>query len=155
MIRAEDIVKNLYEGFVQERSGDEFSDESNNLPPELRGKFQARIHLYREAMLLLALIAESKIRPELEPVLQLCERYVFGADPTKAASDKLNAIKAGMSRLAHLLNPGNPRQLTWGVEWFLEMGHTAVNPVHLTLFVTAWMDDYIALVKTIRELREG
>jgi hypothetical protein len=154
MTEAEEVAKSLYETFVQERSGEGFPEESGSVTRELRPKFYERVDLYREALLLLALITESKSRTEFKQVLQSCEGCVFGSTPTDAGIQKLDVIRAAMADLTRLLKPpGRPREFTWAMEWFRAIGHTETNPVCLALFAHTWMDEFLAVVKTIKELQ--
>lgn len=151
---AEDIARNFYDECVLERSGKGFDDETNSLRPEVRHVFAAKVDRYREAMLLATLSVEAHVRAEWKMVLVSCEERVFGLSFQESRLQKLDAIKAAMADLERLLN--SKREMTWGVEWFRDIGDDAIvrNPVRLLLFVSTWMDEYIALVKALRQLGE-
>jgi hypothetical protein len=153
---AEDIAKNLYSEFVLERCGKGFDDEMNSLRPEVRHAFAAKIDRYREAMLLAAVGTEAESWEDWGTVLHSCEERVFGLTP-QSRLQKISAIMSAMADLGQLLNPNVKRELPWGVGWFRDIGDDAIarNPVRLSLFVSAWMDEYVALLKTIRQVSDG
>ena len=153
---AEDIARNLYQEFVMERNGKGFDDETRSIRPDARRIFTAKVDRYREAMLLAALGAEVQARRGWKMVLHSCEECVFGLTPPESRLQKLGAIKFAMADLGQLLNPDLKGELAWGAEWFREIGDDAIarNPVRLSLFVSTWMDEYIALVKTIRQVAQ-
>jgi hypothetical protein len=68
-ISADEFARNLYEGFVQERSGTELTDESR-IPLPVRLRFLAKVELYRKAVLLMALMSQATVRAECEKVLR-------------------------------------------------------------------------------------
>jgi len=148
---AEGDAKSLYEVFVQERSGKGF-EEAASIPLELEPNFNAKVDLYREALLLMVLVSESQKQKGLQQLLHSYESLVFGTALTVSGLQKVDAAKAAMADLAMLLNSdGNRRELSWGMLWFQDIGHSETNPVRLALFASEWMDEYIALVKTIRQ----
>jgi hypothetical protein len=154
---AEDIAKSLYEEFVQDRSGKGFAEESNSLSPEARGLFAAKIDVYREAMLLMSFDLQAQSAKKWEIVRESCEAHILKASPPELRAHKLEAIRFAMVDLARLLSPDAKRQeLTWGIEWFRGIGSDAVvrNPVQLFLFVSVWMDEYVALGETIQKVAQ-
>jgi hypothetical protein len=152
---AEGIAKNLHVEFVLERSGQGFN-EANSLRPEARYVFGAKVDRYREAMLLATLNTEAQTHRKWKRVLWCCEERILGKIPPESNDERLKAIKSAMADLARLLNTDSKQELTWGVEWFRDIGDDAIvkNPVDLFLFVSTWMDEYIVLVKTIAQIRQ-
>jgi hypothetical protein len=154
---AEDIARNLHREFVLERCGKGFYDETNSLRPEVKHIFAAKVDRYREAMLLAALIGEAQEHREWKTVLWYCEEIVFDLTPPESVPQKRDEVRSAMADLGRLLNPDFKGELRWGFEWFRDVGDDAIarNPIRLFQFVSTWMDEYIALVKTIRQARRS
>jgi hypothetical protein len=148
------IAASLYEEFVSARHGKGFETEC--LDPRVKAICADKVDIYREAMLLLSLSAEAQTQRQWKLVLHSCEECIFGTIPLDPKHQRLQAIKSAMADLSQLLNPDFKRELSWGLKWFQDIGDdaTARNPVRLSLFVSAWMDEYIALVKTLRQVSD-
>ena len=87
-------------------------------------------------------------------VLKFCEDHVFGTCVAESSLENFGLIKVAMAELGRLLNPDFKGEQRWGFEWFQDFGEDAVtNPIDLFLFVSTWMDEYIALVKTVQRVR--
>ena len=50
------------------------------------------------------------------------------------------------------MDPEDSRKLTWGRNWFADIGHDETNPATLMLFFTFWSNLYIAADKSLEKM---
>lgn len=148
----ETVAVSLYEVLVVERAEDDLPEQFE-VPAVIVPLFRERVKLYREAIILMSLISESQTKQLFKDVLIAYEMLVMGSIPSPAALQKMNELKAAMADLNRLLNPERlPKEFTWGMKWFHEIGHDEVNPVRLSLFATLWMGEFTTAVQSLRDL---
>ncbi len=146
------VATSLYEVLVVERAEDDLPARFE-VPTAVVPLFRARVKLYREAIILMSLLSESQTNQQFKAVLVAYERLVMGSVPSPAALQKMNELKAAMADLNRLLNPeGLPKEFTWSMKWFHEIGHGEHNPVRLSLFATLWMGEFASAVESLRDL---
>jgi hypothetical protein len=146
------VATSLYEVVVVERAEDDLPEQFE-VPAVIVPLFRARVTLYREAIILMSLVSESQTKRQFKDVLIAYEILLMGSVPSPAALQKMNELKAAMADLNRLYNPeGLPKEFTWGMEWFQEIGHNEVNPVRLCLFAALWMGEFVSTVQTLRDL---
>jgi hypothetical protein len=118
-------------------------------------RFRQKAFLYREANVLLALLAWAQKDPLFERPLWEYERILFAQSPeTPSSAVRLQAIKTAMADLDALMKE-DKRQLTWGRQWFAGLGYDETNPVTLTLFAVHWLHHSSAVHGALKELRAG
>jgi hypothetical protein len=149
-----EIANSLYKVVVEKGSEEEFDQPKKySLPHDVWPAFIAKMRIYREALVLLVLLAKSHDNPDYEPVLRAYEALVMPPTPDLDGMVKLEALKGAMSNLAALLTPSDDsRPLTWSRSWLSGVGHEEGDPITLTLFSTHWMDTYIAVRKSVDRL---
>ncbi len=148
----ETIAKSLHEVVVEERSEDDLPQQFG-IPEVAISEFRAKVRLYREAIILMLLLSESESQAKFKEVLVAYEKMIFGSIPSPMSLQKLNAVKSAMSNLNAFLNPeGKPKEFTWAREWLHEVGHDVFNPVTLSLFAVHWMDEFVSVGKSIKDL---
>jgi len=124
-----------------------------NLTLEQQQQYISTCKLYRLALVLIILMNEERNNPKALHVRESIESKVFGL-PDDRSLTLLNQIQSSMSDLQNLLFPkGSPKELSWARSWFNSIGIDAINPVDLTLFSTGWMDQYIAMTKSLRDFK--
>lgn len=150
-ISPEALAQSLFDVFVQEDCNEQLTERAR-VPEELLARFDEKIELYNEALVLMVLASESQIHAGFERVLQAYEAIIFGVSPMASGFDKAITIRSAMNDLNTLLGNGAARrELSWSMAWFEEVGHRETNPAVLSLFAAFWMDRYIAAVKSTKE----
>jgi hypothetical protein len=150
-ISPEALARSLFDVFVGDGSAEQLA-ERDRVPVGLQPRFDQKIELYHEALVLMVLIAHSEKKRGFERVLQAYEAIILGPSPTASGLEKLQNVKAAMADLnAILKDEARGHELGWSMAWFQEIGHRETNPVVLSLFAGFWMDRYIAAVKSVRE----
>jgi hypothetical protein len=106
--------------------------------------------MYRQVLVLLALLSEEKNNSNFIAVREQFERLVL---PPKSEDGQtaLVAIKAAMSDFSHSME--ERRRMSWSVSWLEDVGVIETNPVTCGLFAVHWMNFFAAVVKSLREFR--
>ena len=147
------MVAKLLHQIMAEEDNPQCAPEFFHLPESVHASFRAKVSLYRETNVLLALLIRAKQDPMFEPPLQEYERILFPQSPeTPAGSARLQAVKAAMQDLQILVDPKDSQKLTWGRSWFSTIGHDETNPATLMLFYTFWSNLYIAAHESLEGL---
>lgn len=149
----ETIARSLHEVLV-EKCADDDMPQQFGIPEPAISEFRAKVRLYREAMILMQLVSESESQTKFKEVLVAYEKLIFDLVPSPTSLQKLNALKKAMSNLDKLLHPEvQPQEFTWAREWLHEVGHDEYNPAKLTLFSVHWMNAYVSVAQSIRDLK--
>ena len=102
-------------------------------------------------MLLLSQAREEQV---YEHILRSYERLIFPSTPSPAGMEKLEQLKDAMRQLSELVEPDRERkELSWSMRWLTAIGHRGTNPATLTLFAVYWMNSYIAVAKSLKDIR--
>jgi hypothetical protein len=148
---AQVIAKNVHDILVTARLGDSLA-ETLKIPEPSIQLFREKVTRYREAVILMRLIAESKQEDRFASVQGAYEAILFGPIPTQEGLEKLKMIKAAMTDLNKIVGTQKEsRYISWAREWFAEMGYDAQNPITDFLLVNHWMQEYNGTAKAIRE----
>jgi hypothetical protein len=124
-----------------------------NLPEAVHNSFRAKVLLYREALILFALVGQSHADPLYVPALREYERILFRDGPEDAVrSGRLQAVRDAMKDIADLLTPRDDPYLSWARRWFAEIGHDETNPITLGVFLCFWMDWYKAVLTGLNKM---
>ncbi len=125
-----------------------------HLPETVRARFQQKVFLYREVIILLALL--DRIRPpgdggsadpQFKAIFSEYEGIICAesADSPSGAA-KRQSVKAAVEDLNALLHRqwGNRYDVArdWGEKWFADIGHHEMNPEIVSRFSTFWFDEY-------------
>lgn len=146
---------------MAEKDDPQVAPDTLFLPETVHARFREKVHLYREANVLLALLNRVKRLRDggsgdrrFKPVFSEYERIVYGTStklPSGAA--KRRSIKAAMTDLNANLHPhmGNRFDLAreWSRNWFADIGYQEMNPEILARFSIFWFDDYTAVQKVL------
>jgi len=117
-----------------------------------RPALRAHMRLYRAALALMVVLAESQRNRKFRQVRTELEKLIFPM-PKAEGMALLNDLKRAMQKLNELLHPAEEaRQLTWAMSWLREAGMEETNPATLTLVAVHWMDSYVAITRAVREL---
>ena len=112
-----------------------------NLPEAVHNAFRAKVLLYREALILFALVGKSHADPLFVPALREYEHILFQAGPEEAVrSGRFQAVRDAMKDITDLLTPRDDPYLSWARRWFAGIGHDETNPITLGVFLCFWMD---------------
>jgi hypothetical protein len=150
---AEEIAGNLFQIMVLEYP-DSTPREEFGLPEELRQKFLSKLRLYHEATILLLLLSQAEKGRKYELLLRAFEGRLLPSAPSDEGISKLRALKSAMRQISELVQPpAEPKPLSWGMEWFADIGHELVNPVTLTLVANYWVNAFVAVGKAVEDLR--
>jgi hypothetical protein len=152
-VPADQIAQSLFQVMVEEEP-EPAHPKQYDLPRAFWPQFRGKMRLYREAIVLNLLLSQAQKDKRYEEVLKSYERLIFPSTPSPEGMVKLEALKHAMERISELIDPGGERKpLSWSMAWLADIGHEATNPVTLTLFATYWMDTYIAVAKSLADLR--
>jgi hypothetical protein len=144
------IAKNLHEILVTARFSDPLA-ETLKIPEPFIQLFREKVTRYREAVILMRLIAESKQQDKFASVQCAYDAILFGPLPTQEGLEKLTMIRAAMADLNKIV--GNQEEswcISWAREWLAEIGYDAQNPITDFLLANHWMQEYIGTAKAIK-----
>jgi hypothetical protein len=145
------VAKILIEELVIGRFSDHLAI-SLKIPEPFIQVFREKVALYRAAVILMRLIAESKHDDKFAPVQSAYEEILFGPTPTEEGLEKLKSMKAAMTDLGQIVSPQeDSRYFAWGREWYAEIGYDVTNPVTNFLLTSTWMQEFIGTSKAIKE----
>jgi hypothetical protein len=146
------MAKILHDTLVMERSSDHLV-KTLKIPEPFSQIFREKVALYREAVILMRLIAEAEHRAKFADVQGAYEKILFGAHPIREGLEKLKGLKSAMMDLNKIVNTHEKaRHLAWAREWFAEMGYDAENPITDFLLVTSWMEEFVVQLKRLRNV---
>lgn len=143
------LAKLLHDTLVMERSSDHL-EERFEIPEPLIAVFRAKVALYREAVILMRLIAESSQEAKFVEVQTAYETILFGPIPTPEALERLKTLKDAMADLRETAQQ-NARHASWARRWFADMGYDVTNPITNSLLANTWMQEYISTAKAIKD----
>jgi hypothetical protein len=149
---ASEIAYDLRKVIVEDCDSREFDQpEKYGVPETSHVHFQAKMRLYREALVLFVLLSKSNEDNKYEPVLRNYESLIMRAND---GMTKLEALKGAMRNLKDLLNPTalQERGLSWSRSWFAGIGYDQTNPINLFLFSTHWAETYLAVRESVDNL---
>lgn len=129
--------------------------DAYKLPEALHKSFRAKVLLYREAMILFALVGQSQADPLFVPALREYEHILFQDCPEEAArSGRLQAVRDAMTDVADLLTQRDDPYLSWTRRWFAGIGQEETNPISLGIFLCFSMDWYVAVQTNLKKMAE-
>lgn len=126
------------------------------LPKTVHQQYRYKTHPYAEAVVLMALISKTEEDQRYGTVREHFETAVFGRQRTKAAWEKLEAVRNAMANLAELrqfVREDHVSAFRWGKDWMSSIGHSERNPIRLVMFAIAWLDAYVAVTRTLDDLQ--
>jgi hypothetical protein len=147
------IASRLFELMVLEGDEDVYP-ERYPVETDIWPQFALKMRLYREATMLMALLAQSQKEERYQKVLTSYERLIFPTSPHGGVSTKVDVLKNATRDLAALFSydRADHRGFLWSRNWFAQIGHEENNLVSLSLFAIGWMDMYIAAIDTLEKL---
>ncbi|MGA8022271.1 MAG: hypothetical protein WCC18_04100 [Candidatus Acidiferrales bacterium] len=141
----------LHDDLVTGRSCD-YLVETLRIPEPLIEVFRYKVALYRAAVILMRLIAESSEESKFVDVQTAYETILFGPAPTPEGLEQLTALKAAMADLHEIVRTQeNPQYFSWARKWFADIGYDATNPITNFLLVNTWMEEYVETAKAIKK----
>jgi hypothetical protein len=143
------LAKLLHDTLVMERSSDPLV-ERFEIPEPLIAVFRAKVALYREAVILMRLIAESSQEAKFVEVQTAYETILFGAVPSPEGLEKLKTLQDAMADLRETAQE-NARPASWARQWFADMGYDVTNPITNSLLTNTWMQEHISTAKTVQD----
>ncbi len=142
------IARSLFQHWVQKDQAPPFP--IGQLPKSIRIPYQSKWRLYREAIVLLALLSKERSDPRQTELVREYERLIY---PTSrqalGATVKLVAMKSAMNDLAELYE-GEHSEGAWGKQWFEQLGELP-NPVDCWLFSNAAMQMLAAVSQMLED----
>jgi hypothetical protein len=147
------IANALFKMMVLE--GDEDAHpERYPVPANIWPQFASKMRLYREATMLMALLAQNQKEKRYEKVLTSFEQLIFPTSPDDGVSTKAAALKNATRDLGDLFSHDRADEmgLLWSRKWFAQIGYEENNPIRLSVFAISWMDRYIAAIDTLEKL---
>jgi hypothetical protein len=145
------MAKILHHTLVIERSSDHLV-KTLQIPEPFIQRFREKVALYREAVILMRLVAESKQEDRFASVQCAYEAILFGPVPAREGLGKLKTIRAAMTDLNKVVSTQEKsRCISWAREWFVTIGYDAANPITNFLLANMWMQEFIGTAKAIRE----
>ena len=123
------------------------------LTTDQKERYEFKCKLYRLALLIMILMDEERDNCRFLTVRESIESRTFSL-PDEHSPDLLEDIRHSMSDLQALLLPREkPKELSWARSWFEAIDIDVLNPAELTLFAINWMDQYIAVTKSLRDFK--
>jgi hypothetical protein len=139
------MIAELMHQILVEEDNPQAAPEFFHLPEAVHTRFREKVFLYQEANIPLALLIRAKEDKLFEQPLREYEHILFPQSPdTQAGAARLQAVRAAMLDLRVVFDPEDDRKLTWGRNWFADIGHDETNAATLLLFFTFWSNLYIA-----------
>ena len=122
------------------------------IPDEKEAHFEAKMRLYRLALVLIAVMNEEQKNPNFLKVKESLEALVF-PETQEEVRLLLLELRSAMKHLSELLfPPDKAKWMSWSRTWLQDINIQETNPITLHLFALWWMEHYIATAKAIREL---
>ena len=111
--------------------------------------------LYGAAIVLMAVVEESRRNPAMEILRLEVERLMFPMSPDEGMP-WLDQVKRAMMNVLDLLQPSEnpPKPMTWARSWLAEAGIDETNPVTCSLVAVHWMDYYVAVRAALQDIGE-
>ncbi len=145
------LAKYLHDILVEGKSDDDWP-ATFEVPAGMVWKFREKVACYREAVILMRLMAEEADSDRAGEVRSAFEAIVLGSHISLRGLRKLRGLRAAMGDLGRLVSPeGKPKEFAWARRWFGDIGYDATNPMTCLLLATHWMNAYIYTAKAIRE----
>jgi len=149
---ADSMAAHLFESMVQDQTKGE-DPKSYQIPTAILGDFRAKMQLYREALVLLVLSSEARNDTRYDEVLKSYERLILPGTPTPEGLEKVDKLNDAMRDLSSLISGSHKRrEAYWAKDWMNSIGHEEWNPVILMLFSSYWMQNYIAIASSLKEI---
>jgi hypothetical protein len=142
------LAQSLFDEFVEKAIA---SPEALHLNAANAARYETKAKLYRIAIILLALVSEEQKNPKFSSVRNNFESKVFPPSIEQEGVQLLTEVKTAMRDFSDLLT--ERRELSWARAWLQDIGLDEANPAALAMLGLHWMDYYIMVVKTLRELR--
>jgi hypothetical protein len=150
---AEEIAKSLFQIMVQDMA-ESTPPSQFGVPDSLRQEFHEKIQLYCEANVLLLLLSQAEKGKKYEQVLRAFEGRILPSRPSHYGATKLEVLKKAMKQISEVAQPqGEAKPLSWGMDWFADIGHEEVNPATLTLFAAYWISAFVAVGEAMKDFR--
>jgi hypothetical protein len=110
-----------------------------------------QLRLYQFASVLLAVLDAERSNPAFTPVREALERHYF--PPTFAqGARQLDELRSAMADLVTLIQPeGEPRPMSWALNWLKRIGVDESNPATLGMFALRWPSHYTAVAKSLKQ----
>jgi len=132
-----------------------FQAQDYGVAEEFHEAFVAKMTLYREALILMVILGRVRNNETYQPLLMEYERIILPGDtPTPEGLGKMGAIRRAMIDLRDLFQ-STPKSngLPWCTNWFLEAGITVRHPVKDVLLNMVWMNEWLAIQKSLDRIQ--
>jgi hypothetical protein len=141
---------------LAEEQTPETAPEAYYLPEFIHDAFRRQMLLYRQALLLKALIAQADDDPPLfGPLLRQYESILYPDSLEEAVRERRKQdIRHATAALGDLLGRPEDPDLSWGQRWFSEIGYKEINPVTLSLLLYFWIDYSVAVHESVAAMAE-
>jgi hypothetical protein len=146
---APELAQSLVDAFVENPISDEH--RYLHLSEAATTRYETKARLYRTAILLMTLGAEEQNERALTHVREHVERIVLPRAPDYLLLAELRNAMRDVSKLLEEKNDG--KVIGWANAWLQDIEIDESNPAALVLLATQWMDGYLAVVRTIEELK--
>jgi hypothetical protein len=124
--------------------------EAYYLPEFVHEAFRERMLLYREALLLKALVSQADDDSLFVPLLRQYECILYPNGPEEAMREgRKQDVRSATADLGDLLTPRDDPNLSWSQRWFSEIGHKETNSITLMLFLYFWTDYSVAVQESV------
>lgn len=153
------VAKQLYQSFVE--NGVQIGGDIA-IPSSVESHYQAKVHCYRLAAAIGALLAQEENYPRVSEIRESLETFIFGkpyqelvhdgrvADDDKEKMALLNLFQMAMRSFGTLIAPENKLLgMRWAKEWLVDIGVEEHNPIRLQQFSWSWQLHYIAILETV------
>lgn len=132
-----------------------------DLPASHVEAYAQRVHLYREAAILLAFVERGPDDPRIAPTLAGYQAILMGRldGIVSPRTPRGKEICGAFMEIADLVKPRTDNEfggtLSWVGRWFFGIDHDVTNPVTLANFVFAWMSLFLAARSSVGEVLLG
>ncbi len=150
---AEAIAEHLFRTLIEEAEDDPERFRVR-VPTMIRPQFRAKARLYREATVLMLLLARARKERPYQGVLKSFEQMILPGTQTENATGKREALKAAVLDMNELMSAEAKRVApSWSRAWLQDIGHAETNPATLAQFAMLWVDYSKSIGKALRKLR--
>jgi hypothetical protein len=169
-VGSEAVAKELFEAFINDEKQ---CPKHPSIDSAYLSKFEQKMFLYRFALVIMVLLSMEEKEPGFARVIPIVESYIYPPSPTEEAllyvkqtrnaMQDLNALITRQDRPTVMELIGGEIDPKRGVNqmpefsfawaWLHDIGIDESNPANFTLFAYWWMQAYVMVVRTVKDIK--
>ena len=149
------IAEALFEMLVLERRDDDDTARQLHVPEPIRPRLRAKLLVYREAAVLLALVLTSRVDPKFDRLRAAFEDLVRAGQSGHDPEDRLETVRLAMEDVSEICLPGpdDRGQFHWSMRWLQELGCHETNPATLGYLAFMWGNEFRTALGAMSDLQ--